>query len=129
MSLEADKAVVRDFYDQAINGRDSSACERLLTTDFVHNGEQRGRDGQRQAVELFLGAFSPLQHEILIIFGEGKLVCAHRWSGKHVGDFLGHAATGREISFTSTAILELRDGQICGAWDEMDAAGLVAQIS
>jgi predicted ester cyclase len=126
----ANKNVVREFYDQAINGRDASACETLLTADFTHNGEQRGRDGQRQAVEVFLGAFSPLRHEILIILAEGDLVSAHqRWSGKHVGEFLGHAATGREVSFTSTAILKLRDGQISEAWDEMDAAGLIAQLS
>jgi predicted ester cyclase len=90
---------------------------------------RRGRGGQSQAVEAFLGAFSPLQNEILILFGEEDLVCAHqRWSGKHVGEFLGHPATGREVSFTSTAILRLRDGQISEAWDEMDAAGLLAQI-
>jgi predicted ester cyclase len=121
--------VVREFYAQAINGRDPSACKRLLTADFTHNGEQRGRGGQSQAVEAFLDAFSPLHNEILIIFGEEDLVCAHqRWSGKHVGEFLGHPATGRDVSFTSTAILRLRDGQISEAWDEMDAAGLLAQI-
>lgn len=33
--------VVRRFYAEAINGRDSSACERLLGEQFVHNGERR----------------------------------------------------------------------------------------
>jgi predicted ester cyclase len=122
--------VVREFYAKAINGRGASACDRLLTPDFTHNGEQRGPGGQRQAVEAFLDAFSPLHNEILIIFGQADLVCAHqRWSGKHVGEFLGHPATRREISFTSTAILQVRDGQISQAWDEMDAAGLLAQLS
>jgi hypothetical protein len=30
---------VQRFYADAINGRDLSAVDRLLTEDFVHNGE------------------------------------------------------------------------------------------
>jgi len=47
MAADAEKALVRRFYREAIVERDSSACERLLTVDFVHNGEPRGRAGQR----------------------------------------------------------------------------------
>jgi predicted ester cyclase len=124
-----DTDVVREFYARAINARDASACNALLTEDFVHNGEPRGRDGQRAAVQAFLDAFSPLVHEILILFAEGDLVCAHqRWSGTQIGPFAGHAASGREVVFTSTAILRIRDAQIAQAWDELDLAGLLAQI-
>jgi len=58
------KEIVRRFYREAISERDAGACG-LLTPDFVHNGEPRGRDGQRQAVEYFLTAFPDLEHEIL----------------------------------------------------------------
>ncbi len=70
MSLEANKDLVRRFYREAINERDSSACERLLGEDFVHNGEGRGRAGQRQAVDYFLAAFSDLRNEIELILAE-----------------------------------------------------------
>jgi len=130
MSVTANKELVREFYAQAINGRDASACERLLAPDFIHNGEHRGADGQRQAVETFLSAFSPMDHEITILFAEGDLVCAHqRWSGRHVGDYQSHPATDREVSFNSTTILAVRDGQITEAWDEVDVARLLAQLS
>ncbi|MBK5219005.1 MAG: hypothetical protein JJE35_04365 [Thermoleophilia bacterium] len=49
MAVDANKELVRRFYREAIVGRDPSACERLLSIDFVHNGEPRGRTGQRQA--------------------------------------------------------------------------------
>jgi steroid delta-isomerase-like uncharacterized protein len=127
--VSTNKDVVREFYARAINGRDASACETLLTEDFVHNGEPRGRDGQRLAVEAFLDAFSPLRHEIVIILAEDDLVCAHqRWAGTHVNDFAGVPATGREVGFTSTAILKIREGQIAEAWDEIDLAGLLGQL-
>jgi steroid delta-isomerase-like uncharacterized protein len=120
---------VRRFYREAINERDPSACERLLSADFVHNGEARGRAGQAQAVEAFLAAFPDLRNEILLILAEDDLVAAHqRWTGTHEGAFLGVEPTGRAVEFSSTAVLRFRDGLISQAWDEVDVAGLLAQL-
>jgi predicted ester cyclase len=130
LSLEANKEVVRSFYAEAINGRDSYACERWLSKRFVHNGVKRGAEGQRQAVAYFLAAFEPLRHEILLLLAEDDLVAAHqRWSGRHVGEFLGVPASGREVAFTSTAVLKLAGNQIVEAWDEIDSGAIVAQLS
>jgi predicted ester cyclase len=129
LSLEANKEVVRSFYAEAINGRDSYACERWLSKRFVHNGVKRGAEGQRQAVAYFLAAFEPLRHEILLLLAEDDLVAAHqRWSGRHVGEFLGVPASGREVAFTSTAVLKLAGGEIVEAWDELDSGAIVAQL-
>jgi steroid delta-isomerase-like uncharacterized protein len=129
VSLDANKELVRRFYQEAINERDSGACERLLTDDFVHNGEPRGRTGQRQAVDYFLQAFPDLRNEIELIVAEGDLVAAHqRWRGTHEGEFLGALSTGKHVEFTSTAVLRIRDGQIAQAWDEVDVAGLLTQL-
>jgi len=129
VSVEANKELVHRFYREAINERDSAACERFLTRDFVHNGESRGRVGQRQAVDYFLQAFPDLRNEIELILGEDDLVAAHqRWTGTHQGEFLGVLATGRRVEFTSTAVLRIRDGLISRAWDEVDIAGLLTQL-
>jgi predicted ester cyclase len=125
---EAAKELVRRFYREAIVERDASACDRLLAEDFVHNGEARGRAGQRAAVEYFLAAFPDLSHTIELIFAEGDLVAAHqRWAGSQAGEFLGVAGDGRRIEFTSTAVLKVRDGLIATAWDEMDTGAIAAQ--
>ena len=130
MSLEANKEVVRSFYAEAINGRDTYACERWLSKGFVHNGVKRGREGQRDVVAYFLAAFEPLQHEILLLLAEDDLVAAHqRWSGRQVGEFLGCAASGREITFTSTAVLKVAGGEIVEAWDEMDTGPIITQMT
>lgn len=130
MTVEDNKEVVRSFYAEAINGRDTYACERWLSKGFVHNGVRRGREGQREAVAYFLAAFEPLRHEILLLLAEDELVAAHqRWSGRHVGEFLGCAASGREVAFTSTAVLRVAGGEIAQAWDEIDSAAIVAQMS
>jgi steroid delta-isomerase-like uncharacterized protein len=129
MGREENKELVRRFYREAINERDVEACERLLGADFAHDGERRGREGQRQAVQYFLDAFPDLRHEITMILAEEDLVAAHQlWHGTHGGSFMGVAATGKEVEFSSTAILRIADGLIAAAWDEVDVAGLMSQL-
>jgi predicted ester cyclase len=128
--LAGNKDLVRRFYREAINERDLDAVDRLLTDDFVHNGERRGRSGQREVVAAFLDGFSDLQNEILLILAEGDLVAAHqRWSGTHDGPFLDIPATGRRAEFTSTAVLRIDGDLIAEAWDESDMLGLTHQLS
>ena len=127
--LAANKDLVRRFYAEAINGRDVGAVDRLLTEDFTHDGERRGREGQRLAVQAFLDAFEDLHNEILLLLAEDDLVAAHQcWTGTHTGPFAGIAATGRTVEFSSTAVLRIADGLIAEAWDEVDVAGLLAQL-
>jgi steroid delta-isomerase-like uncharacterized protein len=126
----ANKAIVARFYAEAINERDLGAVDRLLSDDFTHDGERRGREGQRAAVKAFLDAFPDLRNEIEILIAEGDVVAAHqRWRGTHGGTFAGVEPTGRQVEFTSTAILRLEDGLIAEAWDEVDLAGLLEQLS
>lgn len=130
MSVVDNKNLVRRFYDEAVGARDLDAVDRLLAPDFRHDGEERGHAGQREAVAAFLEGFSDLRHEVLLCLGEDDLVAAHqRWTGTHDGDFLGVPATGRSVSFTSTAVLRVADGLIAEAWDQVDVAGLLAQVT
>jgi predicted ester cyclase len=96
----------------------------------VHNGVKRGAQGQREVVAYFLAAFQPLRHEIVLLLAEDDLVAAHqRWSGRHVGEFLGVPASARDVSFTSTAVLKIARGEIVQAWDEMDTGAIIAQLT
>ena len=130
MSEAANKDLVRRFYEEVINKRDLDAIDRLLSEDFTHDDEPRGRDGQRQAVAAFLEGFSDLHNEILLILAEGDLVAAHqRWTGTHDGEFLGRGPSGTAVEFTSTAVLRIADGLIAAAWDEVDLLGLTSQLT
>jgi steroid delta-isomerase-like uncharacterized protein len=130
MGSDEAKELVRRFYREAINGRDLDAIDRLLSEDFTHNGEQRGRDQQKEAVRAFLTGFSDLRNEITIILAEGDLVAAHQtWTGTHDGEFLGYAPSGRQVSFVSTAILRVRGSEIAEATDVVGIAELMPQLA
>jgi predicted ester cyclase len=125
MGDQESKDLVRRFYAEAINERDPTACERLLTEGFVHNEEARGRAGQAETVAYFLRAFPDLHNSIELLMCEGDLVCAHqRWRGTQEGEFLGVKGTGRIVDFTSTAILRIEDDLIAQAWDVIDTSWL-----
>jgi steroid delta-isomerase-like uncharacterized protein len=127
---EPAKEVVRRFYGRVINDRNVDAIDSLLTEDFTHDDEGRGREGQKEAVRTFLNGFSDLEHEIVQILAEGDLVAARQiWRGTHDGEFAGIAATGRRVEFGSTAILRVEHGMIAAAWDQVDLAGLMAQLT
>ena len=92
-TTEENVALVRKFYEEAINQKDPTACERLLTDDFVHNNTFRGRAGQQEAVNAFTSAFPDLKNQILMTVAEEDRVAAHqKWTGTHEGEFLGIAA-------------------------------------
>jgi len=129
VGIDENEALVERFYREVINERRVDAIDELLAEDFVHNGEQRGRAGQKQGVQAFLAGFDPLTDTIEFMLAEDDLVCARqRWTGKHVGEFLGVAATGREVQFTTTAVLRIAGAEIAEAWDEGDYLGLLGQL-
>jgi predicted ester cyclase len=48
--------------------------------------------------------------------------------GRHDGELMGAAATGRDVEFTALTISRCRDGKIEEEWELVDAVGLLRQI-
>jgi steroid delta-isomerase-like uncharacterized protein len=129
MAIEANKALVRRFYDEVINARNLDAIGTLLTPDFVHNGEARGQAGQRAAIETLFTAFPDMRAMIDGMVAEGDEVAARMtWRGTHQGPFMGIAPTGREISFASVVIMRIAGGRLAQAWITEDDLGILRQI-
>ena len=129
MSSDANQELVERFYQQVVNERRLEMIDELLSEDFVHNGERRGRDGQRRTYEAFFAGFPDLRSEVVEILAAGNSVGVHRrWAGTHEGPFQGVEPTGRRVEFESTAILTLRDGQITEYRGVVDLLGLMQQL-
>ena len=129
VSAETNQALVERFYDEVVNQRRLETIDELLSEDFVHNGERRGREGQRQTYEAFFAGFPDLRSEVVAILASGDAVAVHRrWAGTHEGMFQGVEPTGRSVEFESTAILTVRDGQIAEYRGVVDLLGLMQQL-
>lgn len=122
--------IVKGFYDEVINNKNLDAIGNYLSEDFIHNGESRGLDGQKQIIqENFFNAFPDIKVNCEFFVCENDLVTVHNiWSGTHIGNFLGVAATGKTIQWQANAILKIKENKITEAWDENDFLGLFMQL-
>lgn len=128
--LAANKATVSRYYDEAINRRDLDSIDQLLSDSFSSGGALRGPGGQRAVITDLLTAFPDLRVETELIIAEGELVSVHqRWTGTHRGEIAGVVPTGRRVELTSTAVHRIHDDLITEAWDELDVARLLTQLS
>ncbi len=129
MSAKGNRELVERFYREVINERRLGAIDELISDDFIHNGQIRGRRGQREVYEEFLAAFPDLKTEIVEILACDDLVAVHRrWTGTQAGPFQGVEATGRQVDFESTAIVKIRDGQITEYHGVVDMLRLMEQL-
>lgn len=121
--------MVERFYREVINDRMLGVIDEVISEDFVHNGQRRGRNGQRRVYEEFLVAFPDLHTSVVEIFAADDRVAVHRrWTGTHAGTFQGIEPTGRPVDFESTAILTIRDGRIAEYHGVLDMLALMTQL-
>lgn len=128
--MPANSDIVKNFYDLVINRKDLDSIGDFLSEDFIHNGEQRGLEGQKKIIQQnFFNAFPDIKVNCEFFVCENDLVTVHNiWSGTHSGNFLGVPATGKNVEWRANAILQIKDGKIIKAWDENDFLTLFMQL-
>jgi steroid delta-isomerase-like uncharacterized protein len=126
---EANKAAVRDCFEQASQGN-VEALHSIVSPDYVlHPEEVRGPDGLAQMVQAYRDALSGLNVTIDHQFTEGDYVATRTTiRGRHDGDLMGAPATGREVEFSGLTISRCRDGKIEEEWELVDTVTLLRQV-
>ena len=123
MSTEDNKAIVRRYIEELDKGN-VAVIDELMSPNYVdHNagpGEQPDREGLKQYYTEFFPAFSDVHTTInQLIAEEDKVVVHLTSSGKHTGEFLGKAATGKQLTMTVIRIFRIADGKIAENWDDI----------
>jgi predicted ester cyclase len=134
MSVEENKELVRRWFGE-IDKADPAIVAQYIADDYVdHNpppypGLPEGREGARRAFEIALTVFSDYQHEIHHLVAEGDLVVTHLTGyGRHTGEVLGIAATGKEVQMSGISVHRVEDGKLAEHWAQFDAFGLFVQL-
>ena len=126
---EQNKAVVRDCFEEASRGN-FGALASIVSPDYVlHPEGVRGPEGLAEMVQGYREAISGLTVTIDQQFTEGDCV-ATRYTirGRHDGELMGTAPTGRDVEFTGLTVSRCRDGRIEEEWELVDTVGLLQQI-
>ena len=130
---ETNKALVRRFYEEIDKGN-IGILDELVAEDYVdHNpppfpGLPAGREGLKQAFQMFQKA-TPGYHHIEDQIAEGDKVVTRLTSyGKHEGDLPGAPKTGNDLKMTSITIHRISDGKLVEKWSEKDVMSFLQQI-
>jgi steroid delta-isomerase-like uncharacterized protein len=132
MTIEANKAIIRRFKDDVLNGRNVDVLDKIVAEDYLDHaafpGQEPGRRGVKRRVSYLLAALDP-RWTVHDFIAEGDLVVA-RWSltGTHRGEFLGLPPTRKEFTLKVIEIYRVKDGNMAEHWNVVDMFGLYQQL-
>jgi predicted ester cyclase len=132
MTIEANKAIIRRFKDDVLNGRDVDVLDEIVAEDYLDHaafpGQEPGRRGVKTRISYLLAALDP-RWTAQDFIAEGDLVVA-RWSlaGTHRGEVLGLQPTGKEFTLNVIEQYRVKDGRMHEHWNVVDMFGLYQQL-
>lgn len=142
MSLELNKEVARQHFEEIFNQHNFEIIEAFTAQDFIEHAvapfqsaeaQEAGRhfNGPEhiQAVaHRILTAFPDVQYSLDQFIAEGDLVAVRStFQGTHLGAFQGIAPTGKRFKVTRTDVLRIVDGKVSEHWANRDDLGMFLQ--
>jgi predicted ester cyclase len=124
------KAVVRRFAEECWSNGRFDAANELLAPDVSRNGQPIGRDGLIGVIAAVRSALPDFHTHIEDLLAEhDKVAWRYSIGGSHTGaPLFGIPVTGRDISWTGTAILRIEAGRIHEIWDNVDLLTIHTQL-
>lgn len=133
-AVEDNKAVVRRFVTEFVNGGDESIVDELFAEDYVRHepGASVGRQGVEAFVAMlraFRSAFPDVELVVEEMVAEGDVVVFRGTErGTHEGEFLGFVPTGKAFEMAGMAMHRLEDGRIAETWATWDRVSMYRQL-
>ena len=132
MGVQENKVAVRRFIDEVFVKGNADAVEKLVTTDFTPHSWGKmpaGVEPLKQAIRHVHAGLADVSFKIEdMVAEEDKVAVRVIAHGRHTGDFMGVAATGREYSISEMHIFHMRDGKVAEHWRDADMLALMRQI-
>ena len=123
---------VPDWYARYLGVCNEHAFERLgefVHDDVVVNDVQVGLAGYVAGLRSVVEAFPDYLWTARHVLADGGLLFAHlRDTGRHTGEWLGAAPTGRVVDVSEFAVYAVRDGRIARVWVTADNESVRAQL-
>ena len=120
---DVNKALVRRYYDQVLNGRDLDAVEEYFA-------DERRVEGVRRGCFAYFTGFPDLHIAIDEMIAEGdKVFVPTTMTGTHDGEIKGIPATGRHVAVESAEVYTIAHGKFAGYWCQADVAGMLRQLT
>jgi ketosteroid isomerase-like protein len=119
---QQNKAVVRRLVDEVLNGGRLDVIDELYAPSLAPEA--------REWIAPFQTSFPDMRMEIVdLIAAEDQVVGRFTCSGTHLGEWLGHAPTGRRFeAIDEVSIFRFREGRIVDVWSLEDNLTRLEQL-
>ena len=138
MSIASNKAIVRRYFEEAVDKRNLDILDEIVTTDCViHRPEAperiRGLDAFKHALEKILQVYSEFTTTIHDLIAEGdRVACRLSHRAVNRGEWTSrigrHAVAGKTVTWPAIAIFRIRDGRIAEEWVSRDELGMLIDL-
>jgi steroid delta-isomerase-like uncharacterized protein len=133
MSLEANKAVARRFFDEVFNQGKLDVLDEIFSPNYVNHSTPHGLPPTREGTRIFVSAFRagfPDGHITVddIIAEDNKVVVRWTIQGTNTGAFMGRPATGNSVTLPGIDIYTINDGVATDHWDGVNQTILLTQL-
>ena len=121
MTLDANKALIRQVFEKVIPAGDAAAMRELVAPGWIDHdplpGQPVGVEGAEYVVSTMHGAHPDLRFSIDDLIAEGDRVTI-RWTlrGTNTGPMLGRPPTGRTVELAAIVIFRITNGRIAERW-------------
>ncbi|MEV7522866.1 ester cyclase [Streptomyces sp. NPDC091371] len=124
--------VNRMFEDIAMKG-DMSVIPEIFAEDYHDHDisnpvDKMGHAAIREDSEMWRSAFDFSFTKDAQMAQDDYVTTLWTFTGKHTGEFMGMAPTGKTCTMTGTTVFRCEDGMIKEAWWHYDAMGLMRQL-
>jgi len=129
----ANTEITRRLLEEIFEKGNLEAAEELIHPEFVNHeappDNPQGRDGLRETVTWLRGLWGPMSFDIEDeIVKDDKVVARVVMHGRHVGEFMGRAPTGKEFATKQIHIWRIADGMVIEHWSVRDDLGQALQL-
>lgn len=112
MSVESTREVVMKYMDSH-HSDVSMMADDVVFTIMATGQEHQGPDGVLQMLNYFYRlAFDATAETTNLVFADGQAVAEADFVGKHIGEFAGIPATGKEVRVPLCVVYDLEDDLI-----------------
>ena len=130
---EANKVLVRRYFDEILNKSDLTLVPEIFSHDSVfcapHMPEIRGHEARKLFITAIHTTYPDIHYTIQELIAEGdKVVARWKYSGTHKGEWMGTKPTGKHFTATGTTTLRISGGKIVEEWADYDALGVWQQL-
>lgn len=134
MSFKKNKTLVLQFYEEVWGEGNLAFAKEVFHENYIRHDLRAGHPvagaaGQMQIAGDFRKAFSDLEIQIDLVFGDDEYIAA-RWTmtGTHTGAWGDIQPTHKKASFSGVNLFRFENGKVMEIWNHRDDLGLYQQL-